>query len=82
MIRPTRFLLLLITALLLAAFVTSVVVAQTATKAKPKSDTVYITDTGTKFHRSGCRSLKKSKTAISRSDAVKQGYTACKVCKP
>lgn len=47
-----------------------------------KSYTVYITDTGEKYHRSGCRYLSKSKYAISRDDARAQGYTPCKVCKP
>ncbi|MGN1194303.1 MAG: fibronectin type III domain-containing protein [Acutalibacteraceae bacterium] len=46
------------------------------------SSTVYITETGTKFHRSSCSSLRKSKIAISRSKAIAQGYTACKICKP
>lgn len=47
-----------------------------------KSVTVYITKTGEKYHRSNCRYLKKSKISISLSDAKKNGYTACKVCKP
>ena len=45
------------------------------------SGTVYITDTGTKYHREGCRFL-KSKYAISRSDAIKNGYEPCGVCNP
>lgn len=55
------------------------------TKAKAKkasSGTVYITDTGEKYHRGTCRYLRYSKYAISKSDAISQGYTACKVCKP
>lgn len=46
------------------------------------NETVYITDSGNKYHRSGCRTLKKSKHAISKSSAVKQGYEACGVCHP
>ena len=46
-----------------------------------KSYTVYITDTGEKYHRSGCRYLKKSKIAINLSD-VKSSYSPCSVCKP
>ena len=42
-------------------------------------DTVYITNTGEKY---GCRYLKKSQIAISRSDAIAQGYGACSVCNP
>jgi len=51
--------------------------------AKPTKDIVYITKSGTKFHRTTCRTIKKSKKIeITRQDAVKKGYTACKVCKP
>ena len=44
--------------------------------------TVYITDTGSKYHRSGCRYLSRSKHAISKSDALSRGYDACSVCRP
>ncbi len=44
--------------------------------------TVYITDTGEKYHRGSCRYLSHSKHAISLEDAIAQGYGACKVCKP
>ena len=53
-----------------------------STKTEDKTGTVYITDTGDKYHRSGCRYLKKSKHAISLSNAKAQGYTPCSVCKP
>lgn len=46
------------------------------------SQTVYITDTGEKYHRLGCSSLSKSKHAISLSDACAKGYTPCARCKP
>lgn len=46
------------------------------------SVTVYITDTGTKYHSAGCRHLSKSKIAISLEDAKARGYTPCGVCKP
>lgn len=42
--------------------------------------TVYITKTGSKYHRSGCSYLSKSKIAISLSEAKAQGYTACSRC--
>lgn len=45
-----------------------------------KSQTVYITKTGSKYHRSGCQYLKKSKISISLSDAKAKGYTACSKC--
>ncbi|BDF57836.1 hypothetical protein CE91St36_06530 [Christensenellaceae bacterium] len=44
--------------------------------------TVYITDTGAKYHRGSCSSLKKSKHAISLSEAKSSGYGACKKCNP
>lgn len=46
------------------------------------STTVYITETGTKYHRDGCRFLAKSKIPISLAKAKAEGYTACGVCKP
>ncbi len=46
-----------------------------------QSTTVYITKTGSKYHRSGCRYLSKSKIAISLEDA-KASYDPCSVCKP
>ena len=47
-----------------------------------KADVVYITDTGTKYHRATCRTLKKNKYEITKEEAIEQGYTACKVCNP
>lgn len=43
---------------------------------------VYITDTGSKYHRSTCHYLNDSKHPITLSDAKANGYTACKVCHP
>lgn len=59
-------------------------VASTTTIENEDNDetTVYITNTGEKYHLAGCRYLKSSKISISKSEAVKQGYAACKVCKP
>jgi micrococcal nuclease len=42
---------------------------------------VYITRTGAKYHRSGCRHLRSS-IEISLKDAQGRGYAACKVCRP
>ncbi len=47
-----------------------------------KEVTVYITDTGSKYHTGSCRHVSKSKIAISLSDAKSKGYTACGVCNP
>lgn len=45
------------------------------------SETVYVTDFGSKYHLYGCRYL-KSKHAISKRDAKQQGYEPCEVCQP
>ena len=45
-----------------------------------QSETVYITQTGKKYHRAGCRHLQKSQIPISLDDAKAKGYTACKSC--
>ena len=57
----------------------------TVKKASTKSNsgrTVYITRTGSKYHRNGCRYLRQSKIPISKSAAQRQGYSPCKVCRP
>ncbi len=51
-------------------------------KVLPVSETVYVTKTGSKYHKSSCRYLKKSKIKTSKSDAKNSGYSACSVCKP
>jgi hypothetical protein len=47
-----------------------------------KTQTVYVTRTGKKYHRDGCRYLALSKIPISLKDAKANGYTPCKVCHP
>lgn len=44
------------------------------------TETVHITNTGNKYHSSGCQYLQKSDITISLSDAKSQGYTACSKC--
>jgi len=48
---------------------------------KSKQETVYITRTGKRYHRTGCRYL-HSKIKTNIVEASKAGYTPCKVCKP
>ena len=55
-------------------------VSSAASTSTPQSRTVYITNTGSKYHQSGCRYLKKSKISISLSEAKSRGYSACSVC--
>jgi len=45
------------------------------------SVTVYVTKSGTKYHRAGCSSLSKSKIPISLTDA-KARYSPCSRCNP
>lgn len=53
----------------------------TGTASSVKQDTtVYVTNTGSKYHKSGCQYLKESKIPISLSDAKAQGYTPCSKC--
>ncbi|HHV98151.1 MAG TPA: MBL fold metallo-hydrolase [Clostridiaceae bacterium] len=42
--------------------------------------TVYITKSGSKYHKDGCRYLSKSKIPISLSEALERNYTPCSVC--
>ncbi len=51
-------------------------------RADYSSPTVYITKTGSKYHRNGCRCLSKSKIPVSLKDAKKRGYDPCGICKP
>lgn len=41
---------------------------------------VYITNSGKKYHRQGCRYLSKSSIKKKLSEAKKAGYSACRVC--
>ena len=44
--------------------------------------TVYVTNTGTKYHLTSCQYLSKSKIPMQVDSASEAGYTACSVCKP
>lgn len=65
------------------ATVTQSAVAQieSASSTDTQGATVYITRTGSKYHRDGCRYLSKSKIPMTLNDA-KQHYGPCSVCKP
>ena len=49
---------------------------------EPKAETVYVTRTGKRYHREGCRYLVSSKIPMTLKDAKAHGYTPCKVCRP
>lgn len=44
------------------------------------SQTVYIAETGKKYHSKNCPAVKSSRKAIELSEAQKKGYTACTNC--
>ena len=46
-----------------------------------QSVTVYVTRTGSKYHRGSCRYLRQSKIPMSLQSA-KRSYGACSVCRP
>lgn len=50
-------------------------------KEEKKSVTVYVTRTGSKYHRAGCRHLKSSSIPMSLENA-KGRYSPCSVCNP
>lgn len=62
--------------------VTKKAVTKSSNARSSSGGTVYITNTGDKYHRSGCSSLRRSCIPISRSSAISQGYGACKRCRP
>ena len=43
--------------------------------------TVYVTNSGKKYHRSGCQYLSSSKIPISLEDAESEGYEPCSKCR-
>lgn len=49
-------------------------------QAEQKEEIVYITKTGSKYHRFGCRYLRKSSIPITLKKAKEYGYTPCSVC--
>jgi len=41
---------------------------------------VYITRTGDRYHVDDCRYLRRSRIPVEKKEAIKAGYTPCKVC--
>ncbi len=54
----------------------------TPTTTPVPSNIVYITQSGTKYHREGCHYLSGGATPVTCDWAIAHGYTACSVCKP
>lgn len=53
-----------------------------AAEPQKKEVTVYVTNTGEKYHRDGCRHLRRSRNPMTLTEARRRGYEACKVCRP
>jgi endonuclease YncB( thermonuclease family) len=49
--------------------------------AEPEEETVYVTRTGAKYHRSSCQYLRRSRIPVSLKEA-RQSYDPCSVCRP
>jgi hypothetical protein len=49
---------------------------------KSFSQTVYVQETGKKYHSKNCSAAGTGKKGMTIVEAKKEGYTACKVCKP
>ncbi|MDR0386898.1 MAG: thermonuclease family protein, partial [Treponema sp.] len=43
---------------------------------------VYVTNSGKMYHREDCTSLRRSRIAVTLTDAVRSGYEPCSICKP
>lgn len=57
--------------------------AAAAASSSDNSDiTVYVTNTGSKYHAAGCRHLRKSQIPMTLSEAKAAGYTPCGTCNP
>lgn len=67
-------------ALLSALPLTTTFLLAAPVKAEKRECVVYVTRTGERFHHGSCRYLRQSKIRISRAQALKAGYTPCKVC--
>ncbi len=48
----------------------------------PKSDFVYVTETGSKYHLSNCPTLKSISDKLYVHDAEGAGYDPCRICDP
>ena len=58
-------------------------VAENSVSDSSNSETmVHITATGKKYHRAGCRTLKKSDTEVTLDEAKSMGLSPCGICNP
>ncbi len=48
---------------------------------KTNAKTVYVSESGKKYHAKNCQLAKTGKRGITLTEAIKQGYESCKNCK-
>lgn len=82
LVKMKRFYFILILISLFSPYVANVASPLHTSTAETKDVSVYITRTGEKYHRGTCKYLRQSKISIGKKEAVRIGYSACKVCKP
>ena len=51
-----------------------------STDTEDETVSVYVTDTGRKYHKYGCRYLNYSCFKKELQEAINQGYTPCSIC--
>jgi micrococcal nuclease len=76
---------LVISLLLLLALVSGLPSPPALTAAEEEEGenlTVYVTNSGRRYHEDGCASLSRSKIAVPLGDAVRSGYAPCSRCNP
>ncbi len=59
----------------------SISAQQQQKRVDPATITVYVTQTGEKYHEDGCRYLRQSRIPMSLKEAAKR-FGPCSVCKP
>ncbi len=57
-------------------------VASFALSCAASDRTVYVTQSGTKYHRESCSALSRSKLPLSLENAIGKGYLPCGICHP
>ena len=72
--------------IIISIIIISVIVVNNQNKSIPKSETasvlVYITRTGSKYHRDKCDYLRHSKIKITLEEALEESYSPCSKCNP
>lgn len=81
---PQKRFLCFTAALMLAVLALQPVSAEPKEKSEgsSKSETVYVTKTGKKYHRGSCSYLRSSRIPKDLRQAIDAGYTACSRCRP